>query len=204
MTTVQNFKNSSVSPPPTKLGVSHLGHPVTLEEVCSTFMVKMYRIAKKLLRHTTSELEVCIEKCHVTDYTLKKENFHSYELQLFQHLKEKDSLNGKQKFVNGFSITLKIMTISEVNERNWDTGEKRVYIGSLEEKSRKPKTGGVVWLTEYECQWSTLKLYCTVNEEGYLQKLDGLMSEVDEHGEGPEYQNGLSKMWLTTLFGPIL
>jgi hypothetical protein len=96
------------------------------------------------------------------------------------------------------------MTISEVNERNWDTGEKRVYIGSLEEKSRKPKTGGVVWLTEYECQWSTLKLYCTVNEEGYLQKLDGLMSEVDEHGEGPEYQNGLSKMWLTTLFGPIL
>jgi hypothetical protein len=118
MTTVQNFKNSSVSPPPTKLGVSHLGHPVTLEEVCSTFMVKMYRIAKKLLRHTTSELEVCIEKCHVTDYTLKKENFHSYELQLFQHLKEKDSLNGKQKFVNGFSITLKIMTISEVNERN--------------------------------------------------------------------------------------
>jgi hypothetical protein len=56
--------------------------------------------------------------------------------------------------LNGFSVTLKIITISEVNERTCDTGEKRIHIGSLEAKS--PETVRVVWLMEYEFQWSIL------------------------------------------------
>lgn len=66
-----------------------------------------------------------------------------------------------------------------MNERTWDTREKRIHIGSLKANSLELDGSGVA----YEI-W--ISIIHSVNVESYLYMLDGIMPHADETGDKPE------------------